>query len=150
MNIKKAGFSLFISLVLVGIVLIVNGFIGKPISEREKIVETISSILKEEYGHLNLAIEVKEDTITDYSGENTDYFENAISRNSQNHLILTITWQNSGENSNEYIEIFSGMAEVIEGRLPYKTPNLMFIMKVNDTIPGKGPVFLDNKVLFPQ
>ncbi|HBI04732.1 MAG TPA: hypothetical protein DDY49_11970, partial [Paenibacillaceae bacterium] len=86
----------------------------------------------------------------EYGGENPNHFKtNLISKISQNHFNLTITWQTSEGNSEEYMEVFSGMAELLESKLPIKTPNLMLIMRVNDKIPGKGPMFVDNKILFP-
>jgi hypothetical protein len=150
MNIKKAVASLIVFVVLAGVVMIVDAFNENPKSERKKLEETVLSILKKEYGHLSLTVEVKEDSYMDYGGEDTNRFKSKlISRVSQNHFNLNITLQTSEQSSEAYMEIFSGMAELLESQLPIKTPNLMLIMKVNDKIPGKGPVFLDTKILFP-
>lgn len=114
-----------------------------------KLSENISQMLNTKYGYLNLKVIAKEDPLTGYGNEMPDYFEtDPDKRVLKNHYIVDIFWADEKINETEFRKISSGIINLIENKLPYKTPNLVLNISVKPDINSTENIFYETAFLF--
>lgn len=102
-----------------------------------KLAEDIDSILKPGYGHLDYALVTGEDPMVGYGGENPDYFETDLAKRvTKNHYLLEIILPDGSVSKTELKTLFEEMAEEIESKLPYETPNLQVNVRFESETPA--------------
>lgn len=95
-----------------------------------KLSEDVAAFLRTEYGRLNYEVSGVEEPLVSYAGESPDYFEtDPYRRVLTNHFKLTIAIADGVISPEQLTEAAAAMAELIEIKLPYQTPNLRVQIK---------------------